>query len=108
MKAPITPFIALLALAAPTLAGELPVPADAPQAQPFIDSAEAWLLGGQPLPPDYRHQLMAMEPDQRLRAIVWLRRSGMLVDRAWPIGDLMQPATRPQEEAGDEPGSRTR
>ncbi|MCQ0971053.1 hypothetical protein MLD63_11530 [Paracoccus sp. TK19116] len=79
-----------------------------PQAQPFIDAAELRLLGGQPLEPDYRQHLLAMEPDQRLQAIVWLRRSGMLVDRTWSLDDLMRPATRLNQEVGDEPRIRGR
>ena len=62
----------LLALAV----SALPVAA-APQ-DDFFARATGWVLAGETLPPDYLQQPAAMPPDDRLTAVVFLRRSGLL------------------------------
>ena len=71
-------------------------------AAPFIEEAEAWLLNGERLPPDYRQRLFAMAPGPRMEAIIWLRRSGLLIDRVWSVDDLMRPASSASEDVGDD------
>lgn len=75
-----------------SLLGTQPIEVVQPQAQPFIEEAAGWLLNGERLPVDYRLRLLAMEPEQRAQALVYLRRIGLLTDRPWSIEDLLRPA----------------
>lgn len=66
----------------------------------FRRTASDWLLSGQGLPRDYRVQLMQMDSADRLRAIAYLRRLGLLTERPWSLDDLLRPAatrTEPRE-----------
>lgn len=64
----------------------------APDLQAFQAQAVEGLLEGKPLPPDYRRQLMAMPPEDRVSAIIFLRRAGLMTGRTWTIEDLLRPA----------------
>lgn len=64
----------------------------APDLQEFQSQAVERLLDGKSLPPDYRQQLMAMPPDDRVSAIIFLRRAGLMTGRPWTIEDLLRPA----------------
>ncbi|WP_265501942.1 hypothetical protein [Paracoccus beibuensis] len=59
----------------------------------FAETASGWLLAGQGLPRDYRVTLMQMEAADRIRAIAYLRRLGLMTGRPWPIDDILRPAT---------------
>lgn len=78
---------ALIALS--TSAG-VPLP---PAVADFASRVDGWILAGEPLPVDYRLELLRMQPDDRLQALIYLRRSG-LMGRAdpWPLSDLLRPA----------------
>lgn len=66
--------------------------AAAPELQEFQAQAIERLLEGKSLPPDYRHQLLAMPPEDRVSAIIFLRRAGLMTGRPWTIDDLLRPA----------------
>lgn len=89
--AAITVFLVALAT---DPASEL-LPSD-PVAQ-FVDEAADWLLSGQALPRDYRPRLLAMEPADRLHAIAYLRRTGLLTGTSWPVSDLLRPSNAVKE-----------
>ncbi|MFC3168170.1 MULTISPECIES: hypothetical protein [Paracoccus] len=74
-------------------------PALLPDAAALAEDATAWLLEGEPLPPDYRIRLMRMPPEARLQALVFLRRAGLLTADAWALSDVLDPAAA---DAGDE------
>lgn len=79
-----------------TLSGSAPADgALLPDAAALADEATAWLLEGEPLPPDYRTRLMAMSPEARLQALVFLRRAGLLTSDTWPLSDILDPAPVP-------------
>lgn len=83
------------------LAGTAAVdPALLPDAAALADEATGWLLEGKPLPPDYRVRLMAMPPEARLQALVFLRRAGLLTAEAWALSDILDPAPAATETAG--------
>ncbi len=66
----------------------------------FRRTADEWLLTGQRLPRDYRVMLMQMDSADRLQAIAYLRRIGLLTERPWSLDDLLRPAatrTEPRE-----------
>lgn len=63
-----------------------------PDAATLADEATGWLLDGEPLPPDYRARLMALPPEARLQALVFLRRAGLLTSDPWPLSDILDPA----------------
>ncbi|WP_295044332.1 hypothetical protein [uncultured Paracoccus sp.] len=70
-------------------------PADAtllPEAAALADEATGWLLDGDSLPPDYRARLMAMPPEARLQALVFLRRAGLLTTEPWALSDILDPS----------------
>lgn len=75
--------------------------ADAPLADDplslFVQDASGWLLAGQALPRDYRLGLLAMEPGDRIRAIAYLRRVGLLSGPPWPVVDLLRPVASDTE-----------
>lgn len=77
------------------LAADAPVPPD--PVSHFVQEASEWLLTGQPLPRDYRLRLLAMEPGDRLRAIAYLRRVGLLSGAPWPVADLLRPVASQAE-----------
>lgn len=70
-----------------------------PDVAEFAEEASEWLLEGRDLPRDYRIRLLQMPPDERLQAIVFLRRSGLLTTSAWPLDDLLRPAPQDGETA---------
>lgn len=76
------------------------VTADPKDAAAFTATATDWVLSGQSLPADYLQQLAAMPPDQRLLAVVFLRRSGLLKGAAIPAAAMMAPAAA-DAEAGE-------
>lgn len=49
------------------------------------------LLAGRGIVPDWRDQLVAMPPADRLEALIFLRRSGLLQSPAWPIEAVLAP-----------------
>lgn len=66
----------------------------------FTETASGWLLAGQGLPRDYRVMLMQMETADRIRAIAYLRRLGLMTENSWGIDDILRPAatrTEPRE-----------
>ena len=71
--------------------------ASAMDAEQLARDASEWLLSGQGLPRDYRVRLMQMDSAERLLAIAYLRRVGLLTDRPWTVDDLLRPA-RPRPE----------
>lgn len=81
-------FAALLAAAvqSPLVEG-LP-----PEVASLAEEASGWLLEGRALPPDYRVRLMRLTPAERLQAIIFLRRAGLLSDAPWPLEDILRPA----------------
>lgn len=87
---------ALFALAGSIGQASMPMP---PALEAFADEASAWLLEGRRLPPDYRVRLMQMAPADRLQAIVFLRRAGLLTDMAWTLTDVLKPPARAKEDA---------
>lgn len=58
----------------------------------FADTAAGWLLAGQGLPRDYRVTLMQMDSADRIRAIAYLRRLGLLTGRPWSVDEILRPA----------------
>lgn len=66
-----------------------------PEASAFMEEASAWLLEGKGLPRDYRSLLQQMDPADRLQAIVFLRRSGLLTGDIWALEDVLRPALPP-------------
>ena len=69
-----------------------------PDAAALADEATRWLLEGEPLPADYRLRLLAMPPDARLQALVFLRRAGLLTAEAWPLSDILGPVPATPEK----------
>lgn len=63
----------------------------APNVAAFAEQASGWLLEGRSLPGDYRLQLLHMPPDERLQAIIFLRRSGLLTAAPWTLDELLRP-----------------
>ncbi|MDM7458689.1 MAG: hypothetical protein P3W94_004905 [Paracoccus sp. (in: a-proteobacteria)] len=60
--------------------------------------ADEWLLSGRGLPPGYRLRLMQMEPAERMQALAYLRRLGLLTGPSWPVEDLLKPVTATKPE----------
>lgn len=85
---------ALFAMAATVGEGGLPADLGA-----FTAEASAWLLDGETVPRDYRVRLLRMPPPERLQAIVFLRRAGLLTDDAWSLADILKPASADEESA---------
>lgn len=84
------PFAVVALFATPPLAD---------QPGPFEAMASEWLLSGQGLPRDYRLRLMQMDSADRLQAIIYLRRIGLLTEHPWPLDDLLRPAAPLPEPA---------
>lgn len=76
-------ILAFLQLA---LANETAVP-DAYQRE-----VQRLVLEGRDLPRDYRAGLLAMSPEDRLMALAFLRRAGLLTGPSWRIEDLLTSA----------------
>ncbi|WP_299911523.1 hypothetical protein [uncultured Paracoccus sp.] len=72
----------------------------APDLQGYRQRAETLLLDGGTLPPDYRGELRDMSPADRIEAIIFLRRAGLMTGRPWTIGDLLAPPTGVQAKPG--------
>ena len=62
---------------------------------PTLDSFTAdigvMILDGRDLPRDYRSRLLKMSPADRLQAIIFLRRSGLLKGDIWDLEDILRP-----------------
>ena len=81
---------------AAALAGSAPADqALLPDAAALANDATGWLLEGEPLPADYRARLMAMPPEARLQALVFLRRAGLLTTEPWTLSDILDPVPAP-------------
>ncbi|SEH97367.1 hypothetical protein SAMN04488075_2001 [Paracoccus alkenifer] len=63
-----------------------------PAATAFVEDATARLIAGEELSPDFPVRLQALPPDQRLLAIVHLRRAGYLADVVMPLDWILSPA----------------
>lgn len=82
------------------LSGSAPAdPALLPDAAALADEATGWLLEGESLPADHRARLMAMSPEARLQALVFLRRAGLLTSEPWTLSDILDPA--PAQEGAE-------
>lgn len=68
----------------------------------FTARASVMLLEGTQLPSDYRSELMALPPSERLQAIIFLRRSGLLQGDLWALEDVLRPATGPRADEAAE------
>lgn len=92
----ILPVILALASDGATVAAQPGLP---PAVASLAAEAQDRLLAGEELPPDYRLRLLAMPPDERLLAIIYLRRSGLLKAEAWPLEDVLRPLDAEDEVA---------
>lgn len=63
-----------------------------PARDALIRDATEWLLNGEDLPRDIDERLMRLPPSDRVEALVFLRRSGMLIGPAWTADRLLAPA----------------
>ncbi|MTH36554.1 hypothetical protein GL279_18365 [Paracoccus limosus] len=79
--------------------------ANAPaEADALIAQATEWLLAGEDLPVDMDLRLRRLPPEERIRVLVFLRRSGMFTGPDWPIDKLLAPALAepaPPPQTGD-------
>lgn len=67
--------------------------ASAPQtSEALIAQATDWLLNGESLPPDMDRRLQSLPPGERMRVLVFLRRSGMFTGADWSIEKILAPA----------------
>lgn len=73
-----------------------------PEVSAFMEEASAWLLEGKGLARDYRSLLQQMDPADRLQAIVFLRRSGLLTGDTWALEDVLAPALPPASGGASE------
>lgn len=64
----------------------------------FAETASGWLLDGQGLPRDHRIMLMQMDSADRIRAIAYLRRLGLMTGQPWTVDDLLRPAATEIDE----------
>lgn len=86
-------FAALLAAATESsLVQGLP-----PEVASYAEEASGWVLSGRDLPRDYRVRLLQMEPPQRLQAIIFLRRAGLLSGKAWTLEEILRPVQTTRE-----------
>lgn len=69
-----------------------------PEVAGFAQEASGWLLEGRDLPRDYRLRLLQMSPADRLQALIFLRRAGLLTGQSWPLADILRPS-QPDPEA---------
>ncbi len=63
-----------------------------PATAEFIADATERLIAGEELAPDFPVRLQALPPDQRLLAIIHLRRAGYLSDVVMPLDWILSPA----------------
>lgn len=70
----------------------------------YTKMASALVLDGQDLPKDYREHLLALSPADRVQAIAFLRRAGLLSDDHWTLADLLREAD-PQDMAPQDKAS---
>lgn len=63
-----------------------------PDMTAFTNDASGWVLEGKALPVDYRQRLQKMTPADRLLAITFLRRSGLLKEDIWALDDVLRDA----------------
>ncbi|SMO74172.1 hypothetical protein [Paracoccus laeviglucosivorans] len=92
-----TPALTIMALLTGTSPDVVTPEAASQGAAPMIAEATEWLLEGQPLPADLDARLRLLAPSERMRVIVFLRRSGMLSGAGWAVDDLLAPATESLE-----------
>lgn len=85
----------LAAVLSVALAGAQP-PVDPDPADLLIRDATEWLLNGEDPPADLDLRLRALSPADRLRVLVFLRRSGIYDEPAWPVEQLLAPARAPE------------
>lgn len=89
-------IIALLALVAATgasAADTAPPAADAARATPLgemMRELDAILLAGEALPPDFAPKLAPLPPGERLLAVAYARRAGLLTGPALPLDGLLR------------------
>jgi len=92
----------VLAAAAGLMAGGAPAgfaadaapgPAASPALGAFLATAQGWLLADDDPPGDLPLQLQELAPGDRLLAIAWLRRAGLLEGPAFDPGFLLAPPT---------------
>lgn len=69
-------------------------------ADSFNAEAAEWLLAGEGLPVDWRHRLKTMAPADRIQALVFLRRSGLLKGQSWSIEDILAPPLDVKNDEG--------
>ncbi len=80
------------ALASAALAQPAAAPPPGGPAESMIAEATDWLLNGEELPADTDARLRRLEPAERVRVLVFLRRSGMFSGPDWTIDRLLAPA----------------
>ncbi|MDS9466944.1 hypothetical protein RGQ15_05045 [Paracoccus sp. MBLB3053] len=83
---------ALLISASLTVTAASPASGNEDAAAAFIKDATGWLLNGDDLPEGLDARLQALEPSERLRAIIFLRRSGLYSGTGWTIERVLAPA----------------
>lgn len=68
-----------------------PTPAAAPvkPLSEVLRDLDAMLLAGEPLPPDFLLELAPLPPAERLLAVAYARRAGLLTGPALPLADLL-------------------
>lgn len=68
-------------------------PAPAPSgAEALIAEATDAILAGEPMPLDMETRMRDLPPGERLRVLVFLRRSGLFSGPEWPIDRVLAPA----------------
>ncbi|AUH33762.1 hypothetical protein [Paracoccus tegillarcae] len=72
--------------------------ASMPELAQFQRQAEETLLAGETLAPDYRLQLLGMPPAERIEALIFLRRIGLLTGKSWRVGDMLQSASDDEDD----------
>lgn len=77
-----------------------PSAASAQRLTAFIAEAEAWLLAGQSLPPELPKLLEPMVPGDRLLAVAYLRRLGLLQGAPLDLQRLLAPVPSDNPQGG--------
>ena len=75
----------------------IPPPDLSPAVADIAAKASEHLLAGEELPPDYRLHLLELPPDERMLAIIYLRRLGLLRGAPFPLDDILRPTPSPDE-----------
>lgn len=83
------------ALLASAIASSEPAASATTKLGDFTARASVMLLEGTGLPSNYRDELMTLPPSDRLQAIIFLRRSGLLQGDLWSLEDVLRPALAP-------------